>query len=150
MSRVLLVLISLCLSVTAFAQEIKSPQALAEAVAAAVTAGRGTSLETLIDPKTRADTKRLVVHDVMNYKGSAQFTVKSIAPNDKAWEGLPLAELRKKQAARGYAFPTQPLGQIVVAGKRPGNKAISKFVAFYGKFDKQYLLMFAVAKNKGK
>jgi hypothetical protein len=147
MSRVLLVLIGLCFIVNASAQDSKSPQALADAVAAAITAGKSKSLAVLISPETRADTKRLVIQDFMAYRGAEHFTVKRIEPNDKAWEGLPLTELLKKQAEHGYAFPAKPLGRIMVSGKRSGNKGISKVGAFYGKFGKNYLLMFAT-RNK--
>jgi hypothetical protein len=147
MSRVLLVLIGLCFIVTASAQDIKSPQGLANAVAAAISTGKGKSLAMLISPETRADTKRLVIQDFMAYKGAENFTVKLIEPNDKAWEGLPLPELLKKQAEQGYAFPAKPLGRILVSGKRAGHKGISKVGAFYGKFGKNYLLMFATRKK---
>ena len=147
MSRVLLVLLGLCFIVNASAQDIKSPLDLAVAVETAITSGKGTSLAMLISAKTRPDTKRLVIQDFMVYRGSAHFAVKPIEPNDKAWEGLPLAELLKKQAERGYAFPAKPLGRIIVSGKRPGNQGISKVGAFYGKFGKNYLLMFATRKK---
>ena len=147
MSRLLLVLIGLCFIVNASAQDIKSPQALAAAVATAITTGKAQSLAVLISPKTRADTKRLVIQDFMVYSGAEHFTVKFLKPNDKAWGGLPLTELLKKQAERGYAFPAKPLGRIMVSGKRPGNKGISKVGAFYGKFGKNYLLMFATRKK---
>lgn len=147
MSRILLVLIGMCFIVTVSAQDIQSPQALAGAVATAISTEKGKSLAVLISPETRADTKRLVIHDFMVYNGAEHFTVKHIEPDDKAWQGLPLAELLKKQSEQGYAFPAKPLGQIVVSGKISGNKGISKFVAFYGKFGKNYLLMFATRKK---
>ena len=147
MSRLLLVLVGLCFIVNASAQDIKSPQDLTVAVTTAITSGRGHSFARLIDPKTRADTKRLVIQDFMAYRGAEHFTVKRIEPNDKAWEGLPLPELLKKQKEQGYTFPTEPLGRILVSGKRSGHKGISKVGAFYGKFGKSYLLMFAAPKK---
>lgn len=147
MLRVLLVMIGLCFIVNASAQEIKSPQALADAVAVAISTGKGRSLAMLMSTKTRADTKRLVIQDFMAFRGAEHFAVKHVEPNDKAWEGLPLPELLKKQAEHGYAFPAKPLGRILVSGKRPGNKGISKVGAFYGKFGKNYLLMFATQRK---
>jgi len=138
-----MILMGLCLIGNVSAQEIKSPQALADAVAAAISTGKGSALEALISSETRADTKRLVIKDFMAYRGAKHFTVKLVTPSDKAWEGLPLPELLKELAEAGYAFPTKPHGRILVSGKRTGSKKISRVGAFYGKVGKNYLLIFA-------
>ncbi len=150
MSRALLVMLGLCFIVSASATEIKTAQALADAVATAISTGKGKALEMLISSETRADTKRLVVKDFMVYRGAEHFTVKLVNPNDRGWEGLPITKLLKKQAEAGYAFPTKPLGRILVSGKRTGSKKISKVGVFYGKFGKQYLLIFAKKNKKAK
>ena len=147
MSRVLLGLIGLCFIVNVSAQEIKSPQALADAVATTISSGKSKSLAMLISPETRADTKRLVIRDFMAYRKAKHFKVKLIGPNDKDWEGLPLSEMIKQHTERGYVFPARPLGRIVISGKKTHSPRISKVGAFYGKFDKGYLLMFAAPKK---
>ena len=148
MSRVLLVLISLCFSVTVFAQNITSPDALADAIKRAITDGNSQALARLISPETRADKKRLVIKDFMAYRRAEHFSVKLVAPNGEGWEGLPLPELIKQQKKAGYVFPARPLGRILVSGKRKGARKISKFGAFYGKSGKQYLLIFSELSKK--
>jgi hypothetical protein len=147
MSRVLLVLIGLCFIINASAQDIKSPRALADAVATAISTGKSKSLAMLISTETRADTKRLVIRDFMAYRTAKHFKVKLIGPNDKDWEGLPLSEMIKQHTERGYVFPAKPLGRIVISGKKSGSPRISKVGGFYGKFGKNYLLMFAAPKK---
>jgi len=147
MKRVLLVLLGLLLFVGVRAQEIKSPEALAIAVSSAITSGDGKAMQDLIDPGTRPDTKSLVVKDCMAYRRADHFSVELMKAEDKTWTGPPLKKLIENIKKQGFEFPARPLGRIRVSGKRIGHKKNSKFDAFYGKFGKNYLLIFA-ARNK--
>ena len=147
MSRVLLALIGLAFTITVSAQDIQSPQALANAVAAAIAAGKQESLAELFSPDAPGDSKKYAIQDLMAFKGATHLSAKPVEPGDKDWKGVPLTVLLKKQAEHGYAFPVEPLGRIMVSGQKAGESGISMAGAFYGKFGSNYLIMFASRKK---
>ena len=143
MFRMLLTLLGLVFIVNVSAQDIHSPQALANAITAAIAKGDRASLAKLFSPDTNADSEKFAIQDFMAYEGAAHLSARPIRPDDKDWVGVPLPVLLKKQAEHGYAFPTKPLGRIMVSGQKSGQNHISMAGAFYGKLDNKYLLIFA-------
>ena len=143
MSRLVFAIVGLIFVVNASAQGINSPQALANAVASAISSGKSASLAELFSPETNVNSKKYAIQDFMAYKGAAHLSAKPVHPGDKNWVGEPLPLLLKKLADHSYAFPTKPLGRIIISGQRSGQNNISMASAFYGKLGNKYLLIFA-------
>ena len=68
MSRLVFAIVGLIFVVNASAQGTNSPQALANAVASAISSGKSASLAELFSPETNVNSKKYAIQDFMAYK----------------------------------------------------------------------------------
>ena len=160
MLKGLLFLIPLLYPVYAFAQAAHSPQELANQVQALLTTNHAENIARYLYPDADPTSIERFKSDFATYVGAENLKVFVIPKDDsKAFEQYkatssmpdavkPLEERIKFYAEKGRFFPLEPLGDLVISGKRVGvNSAGSITSVVYSKHNSEYVIIFAKRKD---
>lgn len=148
-------LVCLIAPLSALAQDAHSPQELATQIKALIETADTNSTVRLIHSSAEAASVERFKSTLVAYVGSTNLKVYPISKDDQkaVREFLanlptpssikPLEERVKKFADNGWIFQLEPLGDLVISGKRvgaPSSESITSVV--YGEQDGKYLVIF--------
>lgn len=156
MRYVVAIFVCLTASFTAFAQDAHSPQELATQIKALMETADTSSVAKLVHSSAEPASVERLKSTLAAYVGSENLKVYPISKEDKEAVNKflasfptpssikPLEERIRKFADNGWLFQLEPLGDLVISGKRVGaasSESITSVV--YGKQDGRYLVIFA-------
>lgn len=159
MKKIVVLLLCLTSSLAAYAQEARSPQELAAQLQSLIeTKNSNGAIKLIHSGADPASVERLKL-TLAAYVGTANLKIYPVPKDDKeavrAYMALfpdffakkTLPERVKKLADSGWFFETEPLGDIVLIGRPPGEPSSGGITSMvYGKLDGRYLIIFAKQK----
>jgi len=149
-------LVCLTASLSALAQDAHSPQELATQIQALIETKDTNGIVRLVHSSAEPASVDRLKSTLAAYVGATNLKVYPISKDDKeavrqflaslpAPSSIkPLEERVKKFADNGWVFQLEPLGDLVISGKRvdaPSSESITSVV--YGEQDGKYLVIFA-------